>query len=319
MLEKLEKIRELAAEDLGIPRPETAPSADSPNVMDLASSETGAIADEQLEMVEPDDPVYRRLLELLADGFGGVIFTGPPGTGKSRAARRIAARLAGGDRSRLFFIQFHPAYQYEDFIEAYVPTEQGGFELADKTFLLACRAAIELDDTVVVVLDELSRTDVIRVFGEVLTYLEPSKRGFPFMLASGRESIVPKKLVILATMNPWDRGVEELDLAFERRFAKIALEPDVAALNEMLSGSSLSDLRKQRLERFFLILHRHPNPLCRLGHAYFQTVRDDASLIRLWENQLTFHFDRVLKRSPDELASIRAAWANVIADQNDQT
>ncbi|CAM2149310.1 5-methylcytosine-specific restriction enzyme B [Paraburkholderia tropica] len=318
MLEKLEKIRELTADDLGIPRVAEISSTDSAGVLDLASPENGAISEEQLEMVAPDDPIYLRLLQLLEDGFGGVILTGPPGTGKSRAARRIAARLAGGDLSRLFFIQFHPAYQYEDFIEAYVPTEQGGFELADKTFLLACKAAVELGDTVVVVLDELSRTDVIRVFGEVLTYLEPSKRGFPFMLASGREAIVPKNLVIIATMNPWDRGVEELDLAFERRFAKIALEPDVSALNDILRDADLSDQRKQRLERFFLILHRHPNPLCRLGHAYFQTVRDDASLIRLWENQLTFHFERVLKRSPDELASIRSAWANVIADQNDQ-
>ncbi|RQQ21299.1 AAA family ATPase [Burkholderia stagnalis] len=314
MLEKLEKIRELTAEELGIPSSEQTPSTGSPNVIDLVSPENEASAEEQLEMVEPDDAVYLRILQLLDDGFGGVILTGPPGTGKSRAARRIAARLAGGDRSRLFFIQFHPAYQYEDFIEAYVPTEQGGFELADKTFLLACKTAVDLDDTVVVVLDELSRTDVIRVFGEVLTYLEPSKRGFSFMLASGREAIVPKKLVIVATMNPWDRGVEELDLAFERRFAKIALEPDVAALNDMLRDSTLSEQRKQKLERFFLILHRHPNPLCRLGHAYFQTVRDDASLMRLWENQLTFHFDRVLKRSPDELASIRSAWENVITD-----
>jgi len=316
MLEKLDKIRELGSDQLGIPVLASTASPDEADALDTAleTSEGRLTDDLGMELVEEDDPTYQRLLLLMADGFGGVILSGPPGTGKSRAARRIAARLANGDTAKLFFVQFHPAFQYEDFIEAYVPTEFGGFELRDKTFLLACAAAEETDDNVVLVLDELSRTDVIRVFGEALTYLEPSKRGFNFLLASGRETTVPKNLVIIATMNPWDRGVDDLDLAFERRFAKIALEPDVAALNTMLRGASLTDERKQRIERFFLMLLRHPNPLCRLGHAYFQTVRDNDSLARLWENQLSFHFERVLKRSIDELNSIRAAWANIFAE-----
>lgn len=314
MLEKLEKIRSLSSDQLGLQGFDVAPNPNMASLVDGFVDTDLLVDDEVMELIEEDDPIYQRLLLLIEDGFSGVILTGPPGTGKSRAARRIAARLSDADRSRLFFVQFHPAFQYEDFIEAYVPTVQGGFELKDKVFLLACEAAKKTDRPVVLVLDELSRTDVIRVFGEALTYIEPSKRGLQFMLASGREKVVPNNLIIIATMNPWDRGVEDLDLAFERRFAKISLEPDVAGLTSILHGSSLSEERKRRLERFFQILHRHPNPLCRLGHAYFQTVSDDASLKRLWENQLSFHFDRVLKRSPDELTSIRDAWANVLIE-----
>lgn len=317
MLEKLDKMRTLDASVLQIPTPTPVSQTDllTGNGGDVESPDP---LDDQgeplLDMVETDDPIYLRVRDLLNDGFGGVILTGPPGTGKSRAAYRIAARLVAGERARAFFIQFHPAFQYEDFIEAYAPTEQGGFELTDKTFLLACDEAKDIEEPVVLVIDELSRTDVIRVFGEALTYLEPSKRGLTFTLASGRAATVPKNLVIIATMNPWDRGVEELDLAFERRFAKISMEPDANALATLLEGSGLSDERKLRLERFFHMLQRHSNPLCRLGHAYFQTVRDDASLIRLWENQLSFHFDRVLKRSPDELNTIKTAWANILAE-----
>ncbi|WP_175723278.1 McrB family protein [Burkholderia ambifaria] len=316
MLEKLEKIRQLDATALQIPTPRSIASSETETSaqLTLESDDNDELDVAPLAMVAEDDPIYIRVQELLEDGFGGVILTGPPGTGKSRAAHRIAARLASGERSRVFFIQFHPAFQYEDFIEAYIPTEQGGFELADKTFLLACEEANDTDGPVVLVVDELSRTDVIRVFGEALTYIEPSKRQLKFTLASGREASVPKNLVILATMNPWDRGVEELDLAFERRFAKISMEPDANALNSILQDTTLPEERKLRLERFFHILQRHSNPLCRLGHAYFQTVRDEPSLVRLWENQLSFHFERVLKRSPDELNTIKAAWSNIFSE-----
>lgn len=311
-----EKIRELSANELGI----SASSSDTltTNSQRPLLGEIKRLSEAPLPMADENDPNYLRVVDLLADGFGGVIFSGPPGTGKSYAARQIAARLVDGNRSHLFFVQFHPAYQYEDFIEAYTPTEDGGFVLTNKVFLRACDAAIESGENVVIVLDELTRTDVIRVFGETFTYLEPSKRELPFLLASGREIFIPGNLKILATMNPWDRGVEELDLAFERRFAKIACDPDVEGLKRILQSSSLSDLNKQRLERFFMILQRHANPLCRLGHAYFQTISDKASLGRLWENQLSFHFDRVLKRNAEELTAVRAAWNNVITDQNDQ-
>lgn len=267
-------------------------------------------------LIAEDNEIYLKVLQLLDDGYGGVIFTGDPGTSKSWFARQIALRLADGDQELVKFIQFHPGYQYEDFVESYIPNESGGFDLVDKIFLRACEAARNNpDSTSVLVIDELSRTDVVRVFGEALTYLEQSNRKLNFTLSSGRFYSVPENLVVLCTMNPWDRGVEELDMALERRFAKIHFEPKIELLRDALSASSLSDERKGKLEQFFFMTSRHSNRLCSLGHAYFLKVKDDDSLKRLWDHQLSFHFERVLKNDPEQLVLIQSAWNRIFHEE----
>ncbi|MEG7359667.1 McrB family protein [Pseudomonas citronellolis] len=267
-------------------------------------------------LIAEDNEIYVKVLELLDDGYGGVIFTGDPGTSKSWFARQIALKLADGNQDLVRFIQFHPGYQYEDFVESYIPNEKGGFDLVDKIFLRACESARKNPaSTSVLVIDELSRTDVVRVFGEALTYLEQSNRELNFTLSSGRPYSVPDNLVVLCTMNPWDRGVEELDLALERRFAKIHFEPKIELLKEALAESKLSDERKRKVEQFFFLTSRHSNRLCSLGHAYFLKAKDDSSLRRLWDHQLSFHFERVLKNDPEQLAQIKSAWNRIFDEE----
>lgn len=280
-----------------------------------SSGETHPI-DIDNEVVDPligdDDEVYNSVLSLLNDGYAGVIFTGYPGTSKSWYARQVGLKLVNGDTAFLKFIQFHPGYQYEDFIESYVPNQEGGFELSERVFLRACNIAKEYPEKkCVIIIDELTRTDVVRVFGEALTYLEKSKRGLKFSLASGRQFSVPDNLIVICTMNPWDRGVEELDLALERRFAKISFEPNVGLLRSHLESTALSEERREKLVQFFYIISRHTNKLCNLGHAYFLKVQNDEGLVRLWDHQLSFHFKRVLRNDTDELEAIEAAWARI--------
>lgn len=262
-----------------------------------------------------DDVVLARVQALLADGYAGVIFTGAPGTSKSWYARQISYEIAQGYQDRIFFVQFHPGYQYEDFIESYIPNSSGGFELQDKIFLTACKRACEVaPEYAVLVIDEFSRTDAVRVFGEALTYLEMSKRDLEFNLSSGKRFRIPRNLVILCTMNPWDRGVDELDLALERRFAKIDFEPNVDSLRAVLANSELDGEKRGKLEQFFYMVSKHNNILCRIGHAYFSRISDTNSLHRLWENQLSFHFQRVLRNDPEELARVTAAWSRIFAE-----
>ena len=146
--------------------------------------------------IQPDDQTLKEVEQLLEDGYAGVIFVGPPGTSKSWYAVQVALALADGDQTRVRKVQFHRSFQYEQFVEGFVPNAEGtGFELREQVMLrLIQDANVNRSATFVVLIDELSRSDPGRVFGELLTYMEPSRRDEPFLLASGREVAVPQIL-----------------------------------------------------------------------------------------------------------------------------
>lgn len=268
-----------------------------------------------VSQLDEDDITLDLVKELHEDGYSGVIFSGPPGTGKSWYARNIALTLS----PHVFFVQFHPNYQYEDFIEAYRPNEKGGFELEKKTLLNACDKAIEHpNDMIIIVIDELSRTDAVRVFGEALTYIENDKRDLEFTLASGRITHIPKNIFFICTMNPWDKGVDELDYALERRFAKIGFAPDINQFKIFIDIPEINDKQKLKLERFFYLTSRHPNPMCHIGHCYFKDLNSIDRLKRLWLHQLDFHFKKVLQYDEKELSKISTSWADIFVSDGEE-
>lgn len=305
MMLSSQPVRQTSAQDLGLVLRDSA-QRDEP-------ASQPAISD--LEMLAGDHPILQQTRQLLADGFAGVIFSGPPGTSKSFFARRVALSLTSGDTDRVRYVQFHPSYQYEDFIESYEPNDSGGFRPKARTFLALCELAAEKpSELFVLVIDELSRCDAVRVFGEALTYLEKSQRNVEFELASGRRVQIPDNLFIIATMNPWDRGVDELDMAFERRFAKISMEADANILETILKDNGLPDNYARRVVAFFRNLQKNPNTFARIGHAYFARVHNIGELRRLWDFQLKFHFDKAFRQSPRELERISADWDKIFRD-----
>ncbi|NHC46739.1 AAA family ATPase [Motilibacter aurantiacus] len=180
-----------------------------------------------------DEPFLDDAVELLRDKKQAV-FYGPPGTGKTFVARELAAWLAG-DRGRVQLVQFHPSYAYEDFVEGLRPRPEGqGFALTDGPLKQMARAAAaDPAHTYVLVIDELNRGNVARVFGELYFLLE--YRGEDATLLYSNEPFsLPENLLLLATMNSADRSIALLDSALRRRFYFVAFTPDEEPVRGLL-------------------------------------------------------------------------------------
>jgi 5-methylcytosine-specific restriction protein B len=156
------------------------------------------------------------------------VFYGPPGTGKTFIAKEIARHLIDGGKGLAEVVQFHPSYAYEDFIEGIRPAVKGEadlvYEVKPGTFLEFCRKAEEVgDDPCVLIVDEINRAPLSRVFGELMYLLE--YRGETVNLASGRRFSIPGNVFLIGTMNTADRSIALVDHALRRRFAFISLFP----------------------------------------------------------------------------------------------
>jgi 5-methylcytosine-specific restriction protein B len=165
-----------------------------------------------------------------------IVLYGPPGTGKTWLARRLAAHAFEADAVRL--VQFHPSYTYEDFVEGYRPVTDGGaltYALVHGPLReLTAHAHAHPDRPHLLIIDEINRGNLPKIFGELYFLLEYRDEPLRLQYSSHEEFRLPPNLHVIGTMNTADRSIALLDAALRRRFAFIELSPNAEPIRGLL-------------------------------------------------------------------------------------
>ena len=224
----------------------------------------------------------RDFVDVLNDSRQVVLY-GPPGTGKTYLARKIAEHLVGAERTRL--VQFHPSYAYEDFFEGYRPTgdTNSGVSLELRPGplrRLATEAKEHPERAFVMIIDELNRANIAKVFGELYFLLEYRDDAVEVMYG-GEPFTLPKNLYFIATMNTADRSIALLDAAMRRRFTFLELhpatEPTKSMLTKWLAREQLPATTADLLTRLNGLIEDRD---AHIGPSYFMKPDQSAARIR---------------------------------------
>jgi len=230
-----------------------------------------------------------------------LLLQGPPGTGKTFLARRLAWLLLGArDERRIELVQFHPSYGYEDFILGFRPNAEGQFHLVPGVLPLLCqRAAADPERPYFLLIDEVNRGNVPRIFGELLLLLEADKRGpthalrLPYAPPEAPRFFVPANLYVIGTLNLADRSLTALDYALRRRFAFVELRPQFGdTLRDFLTARQVPSKLAARLCARLTALNQtiaddpELGPDFAIGHSYFCQPPANPAEAESWYQQI---------------------------------
>ncbi len=221
-----------------------------------------------------------------------VIFQGPPGTGKTYTARKLAVCLAGQE-DRVRVVQFHPSYAYEDFVQGYRPKligRQPGFQLMRGPLIeMAEMARNEPDAPHFLVIDEINRGNLSKVFGELYFLLEYRGEEMRLQYSDDESFSLPENLYFIGTMNTADRSIALVDLALRRRFHFVEFRPDQPPIKgllrrwleenapDMLWVADIVDRANEKLD----------DRSAAIGPSYFMKENlDDAAVERIWKHSV---------------------------------
>ena len=264
-----------------------------------------------------------------------LVLQGPPGTGKTYVAQRLAWLLTG-ERSTdcIEAVQFHQSYGYEDFVRGYRPTDTGGFDLQDGPFLRFCaRARGAPERPHVLIIDEINRGNLSRIFGELLMLIEADKRDSAWAVRTAYARPdepafhVPANLHLVGAMNTADRSLALVDYALRRRFAFSTVEPAFGSQGlerHFADGGVPEPMRRRintRLEALNRQIREHPQlgEGFQIGHSYFcrppKGLADAAACNGWYADVVRYEIEPLLReywfddaeRARNALTALRAA------------
>ena len=215
-------------------------------------------------------------------------------------AKHLARHLIGGGDGFDEIVQFHPAYAYEDFIEGIRPksNEAGGLEypMIPGRFLEFCEKSKSRKGNCVLIIDEINRADLAKVFGELMYLLEHRKELIP--LSGGRLFQIPKNVQIIGTMNTADRSIALVDHALRRRFAFLRLGPNYDVLQRYHEKRKANFSIKGLIESLRNLNNQINDPHYEVGISFFLRDNLENDIEDIWNMEIEpyleeYYFDRV--------------------------
>jgi hypothetical protein len=201
---------------------------------------------ESIRILEEMDREVENTKKLLLANHN-VVLTGAPGTGKTYLAKEVAEKMGAECK----IVQFHPSYDYTDFVEGLRPLSRGdslGFQRMDGVFKKFCKEALHADSSrpYVFIIDEINRGEISKIFGELFHSIDRGYRGEKGRVNTQYQNLVkeddefyegfyvPENVYIIGTMNDIDRSVDSMDFALRRRFAwkEITAESRISMLDD---------------------------------------------------------------------------------------
>ena len=247
-------------------------------------------------VVNESEIVEEEVIESTRDlNIKNIILYGVPGVGKTHNTKKLISLVGSGKgekeifdtikrndfaqtdisaiESRISFITFHQNFGYEDFIEGFRPNENGHIELVDGVFKRLCeKAGDDKTKNYYLVIDEINRGNISKIFGELITLIEEDKRDtYEVTLPYSKEKFsVPSNLYIIGTMNSTDKSIALIDVALRRRFTFLKMEPNSELIKHAKAKEIFNVLNgklKEKLGSEHLV-----------GHSYFMTIETDDDL-----------------------------------------